>query len=170
MQIQDHDDFPKLDHRPVPSRRKGQHRRSARRPTSRGSPREVDPHREPGDNSNGTSGEDHSGSNTIKRTFVRHAEDCDLPGFTPGTIRHFMATMVRREKPLVPKEQRDVWLGHNEKRTANAYEAFDPEYLRDRMQATESVIEKLQEHTTRPLFACKLRAKPELKVVAGGRR
>ena len=47
--------------------------------------------------------------------------------------------------------------------------AFDPEYLRDCMQATESVIEKLQEHTTRPLFACKLRAKPELKVVAGGR-
>jgi hypothetical protein len=26
MQIQDHDDFPELDHRPVPSRRKGQHR------------------------------------------------------------------------------------------------------------------------------------------------
>ena len=47
--------------------------------------------------------------------------------------------------------------------------AFDPEYLRDRMQATGSVIEKLQERTTRPLFACKLRAKPELKVVAGGR-
>jgi hypothetical protein len=80
-----------------------------------------------------------------------------------------MATMVRREKPPVPKEQRDVWLGHDEKRTANAYEAFDPEYLRDRMRATESVIEKLQEHTTRPLLACKLRAKPELKVVAGGR-
>jgi hypothetical protein len=47
--------------------------------------------------------------------------------------------------------------------------AFNPEYLRDCMQATESVIEKLQEHTTRLLFACKLRAKPELKVVAGGR-
>jgi hypothetical protein len=105
----------------------------------------------------------------IKRAFVRHAEDCDLPGFTPGTIRQFMATMVRREKPPVPKEQRDVWLGHDEKRTANAYEAFDPEYLRVGMRATESVIEKLQEHTTRPLFACKLRAKPELKVVAGGR-
>jgi hypothetical protein len=67
----------------------------------------------------------------IKRTFVRHAEDCDLPGCTPGTVRHFMATMVRRGKPPVPKEQRDVWLGHDEKRTANACEAFDPEYLRD---------------------------------------
>jgi hypothetical protein len=47
-----------------------------------------------------------------------------------------MATMVRREKPPVPKEQRDVWLGHDEKRTANTYEAFDLEYLRDCMQAT----------------------------------
>jgi hypothetical protein len=37
------------------------------------------------------------------------------------------------------------------------------------MQATESVIEKLQERTTRRLFASKLRARPELKVVAGGR-
>src|SRR5918994_5933712 len=49
---------------------------------------------------------------------------------TPGTVRHFMATVVRRGKPPVPKEQRDVWLGHDEKRTANACEAFDPEYLR----------------------------------------
>ena len=56
---------------------------------------------------------------------------CDLPGCTPGTVRHFMATMVRRGKTPVPKEQRDVWLGHDEKRTANACEAFDPEYLRD---------------------------------------
>ena len=72
----------------------------------------------------------------IKRTFVRHAEDCDLPGCTPGTVRHFMATLVRRGKPPVPKQQRDVWLGHDEKRTANACEAFDPEYLRGRRLRT----------------------------------
>ena len=53
---------PKLDHRPVPSRRKAD-RPSVRRPISRGSPREIDPHHEPVENSNGTSGEDHSGSN-----------------------------------------------------------------------------------------------------------
>lgn len=62
----------------------------------------------------------------------------------------------------MPKEQREAWLGHDEKPTANAYEAFDPKLPRDCMRSTESVIEKLQEHTTRPLFACKLRAKPEL--------
>jgi integrase len=106
----------------------------------------------------------------IKRTFVRHAVDCHLDDFTPGTIRHFMATMVRREKPPVPKEQRDVWLGHDEKRTANAYESFDPEYLQGCMQATERVIEKLQKCTKRPLFACKLPASRGLKVIQGGKR
>lgn len=95
----------------------------------------------------------------IKRTFVRHAEDCNVPNFTPGTIRHFMATMVRREKPPVSKEQRDVWLGHDEKRTANSYESFDPDYLADCAQATENIIERLQLATNRPLDARKLRAK-----------
>lgn len=106
----------------------------------------------------------------IKRTFVRHAEDCSLPEFTPGLIRHFMSTMVRREKPPVSKEQRDVWLGHDEKRTANAYEAFDPDYLADCMRATDSVIRKLQKHTKRSLFACKLPASERFKVVDGGKK
>lgn len=106
---------------------------------------------------------------TIKKTFKRHADDCNLPNFSPGTIRHFMATMVRREKPPVSKEQRDVWLGHDEKRTANSYESFDPDYLTECMQATESVIAKVQACTKRQLSACKLRAKPELKLVSGGR-
>ncbi|WP_234186459.1 hypothetical protein [Shinella sp. NM-101] len=106
----------------------------------------------------------------IKRTFVRHAEECGLPEFTPGLIRHFMSTMVRREKPPVSKEQRDVWLGHDEKRTANAYEAFDPDYLADCMRATESVMRKLQKHTRRPLFSCKLPASGGLVVIEGGRK
>lgn len=105
----------------------------------------------------------------IKRTFVRHAVDCGLPNFTPGTIRHFMATMVRREKPPVSKEQRDVWLGHDEKRTANSYESFDPEYLLDCLQATENIIAQLQRHTARSLDACKLPARPALTVIEGGR-
>jgi hypothetical protein len=49
----------------------------------------------------------------------------------------FHGMMVHRQKPPVDKQQRDVWLGHDEKRAANAYEAFDPEYLADCMQATE---------------------------------
>lgn len=105
----------------------------------------------------------------IKRTFVRHAEDCGQPDFTPGTIRHFMATMVRRVKPPVSKEQRDVWLGHDEKRTANAYEAFDPDYLEDCKRATETIIKQLQAHTKRSLSACKLPASRRFRVVSGSR-
>lgn len=106
----------------------------------------------------------------IKRTFVRHAADCSLPDFTPGTIRHFMATMVRRQKPPVSKEQRDVWLGHDEKRTANSYESFDPDYLSDCMEATEKVISDLQACTARPLFSCKLPANRGFQVIDGGRK
>lgn len=76
---------------------------------------------------------------------------------------------MRRQKPPVPKEQRDVWLGHDEKRTANAYEAFDPDYLSDCMQATEQVNAELQKHAARPLFACKLPASRDLKVISEGK-
>lgn len=74
------------------------------------------------------------------------------------------------QKPPVDKEQRDVWLGHDEKRTANAYEAFDPDYLADCMQATEKVIAELQKHTRKRLFARKLRANAELKVIEVGKK
>lgn len=105
---------------------------------------------------------------TMKRTFKRHAEECHLPEFTQGTIRHFMATMVRREKPPVDKEQRDVWLGHDEKRTANAYESFDPDYLAECMHATESVIAKLQACTKRSLSSRKFCASAGFRVIQGG--
>ena len=59
---------------------------------------------------------------TMKKTFKRHAVDCGLDRFTQNTIRHFMATYVRRSKPPVSQEQRDAWLGHDNKRTANWYE------------------------------------------------
>jgi integrase len=66
---------------------------------------------------------------TMKRTFKRHAVACSLPHFTQDTIRHFMATYVRQAKPPVSKEQRDIWLGHNDQRTAGWYEHRDPEFL-----------------------------------------
>ena len=95
----------------------------------------------------------------IKKSFKRHAVACGLTKFTQGTIRHFMATKVRAVKrPLVSTEQRDEWLGHVDQRTANFYEVFDPAFLRECRIATERVIEELQKHTSRPLFARKLRA------------
>lgn len=104
---------------------------------------------------------------TMKRTFKRHAIDCGLPNFTQYTLRHFMATQVRRAKPPVSKEQRDVWLGHTDGRTAGWYEHLDPEFLEDARRATDSIIEHLQQFTRRPLSARKSRAKPSLRVVSG---
>ncbi|MCB1484673.1 MAG: hypothetical protein KDJ17_07260 [Hyphomicrobiaceae bacterium] len=94
----------------------------------------------------------------IKKTFKRHAVACGLPRFTQGTIRHFMATQVRRVKPPVSQEQRDAWLGHDRKRTAEFYESFDPQFLADCRRATEKVIAELQKHASRPLSARKSRA------------
>lgn len=105
---------------------------------------------------------------TIKKIFRRRAEDCGRPELSPDTNRHFVATMVRRRNPPVPKEQRDAWLGHDEKRTANSYESFDPEYLTVCTQATESIISQLQGHTKRRLSSWKERAKPGLRLVSGG--
>ena len=104
---------------------------------------------------------------TMKRTLgAGHAVACKLPHFTAYTIRHFMATYVRQEKPPVPKEQRDVWLGHGDQRTANWYEHRDPEFLEDARRATNSVIEQLQRHTRRPLSTRKLRAKSSIRLVS----
>jgi integrase len=103
---------------------------------------------------------------TMKRTFKRHAVACGHPNFTQDTIRHFMATYVRQATPRVSKEQRDIWLGHNDQRTAGWYEHRDPEFLEDARRATESVIEDLQHHTTRALSARKLRAKSSIRLVS----
>jgi hypothetical protein len=57
-----------------------------------------------------------------------------------------MATECRRVKPPVTREQRARWLGHvvdHWNRATNAYEKFDPEYLWDCAQATETIIARL---------------------------
>ena len=102
---------------------------------------------------------------TMKKTFKRHAIACGLLQFTRYSIRHFMATYVRHAKPPVSKEQRDVWLGHNDGRTADWYEHRDPEFVEDARRATDQIIEELQIHTRRPLSARKLRAKASIQLV-----
>jgi integrase len=107
---------------------------------------------------------------TMKKTFKRHALACGFERFTQDTIRHFMATYVRRSKPPVSQEQRDAWLGHNKKRTANWYEHNDPEFLIDAKIATDSILRELQEYSGRPLFACKARAKLSFRTINGGKK
>ncbi len=57
---------------------------------------------------------------------------------------------------------RDV--GHDEKRTANSYQSFDPDYLADCAEATDSIIGQLQAFATRPLPVRKVRATAPLRV------
>jgi integrase len=102
---------------------------------------------------------------TMKKTFKRHAIASGLPNFTQYTIRHFMATRVRRVQPPVPKEERDVCLGHKDQRTASWYEHTDPDFLENARRATDGIIEELQRYTRRPLSARKLRAKAAIQLV-----
>jgi hypothetical protein len=68
----------------------------------------------------------------------------------------------------VSKEQRDIWLGYNDQRTARWYEHHDPEFLEDARCATDSIIEELQRYTARSLSARKLRAKAPILSGKGG--
>jgi len=58
-----------------------------------------------------------------------------------------------------------MWLGHDEKRTANWYKHYDPDYLSDTMQATDNIIRELQAFCAR---SC-LRASGPLMAIKGGR-
>jgi integrase len=96
----------------------------------------------------------------------------NMPEMTCYTLRHFMATNMRRASFPVSKEQRSKWLGHsvNEgSKTTDWYEKFDPDYLEQPMRATEEIIAKLQKHTKRKLFAPKTKAAGKVRVIDGGK-
>ena len=79
-----------------------------------GSPREVDPHREPGENLNGTSGEDHPGGDT----------GCcaGAPWFvTPGILR--LANRDRDDPDLQSKLRRLTVLGRSATRGIPSFSA-----------------------------------------------
>lgn len=91
-----------------------------------------------------------------------------MPEMTCYTLRHFMATNMRRVSFAVSKEQRSKWLGHQVKegsRTTDWYETFDPDYLEQPMRATDEIIRKLQKHTRRKLYAPTVRSQGKLRVV-----
>ncbi|KQV83287.1 hypothetical protein [Rhizobium sp. Root1220] len=95
-----------------------------------------------------------------------------MPEMTCYTLRHFMATNMRRASFPVSKEQRSKWLGHsvNEgSKTTDWYEKFDPDYLEEPMRATEEIITKLQKHTKRKLFAPKTKSSGKVRVIDGGK-
>lgn len=96
------------------------------------------------------------------------SEGLGMPQMTCYTLRHFMATNMRRVSFPVSKEQRSKWLGHtvNEgSKTTDWYEKFDPDYLEEPMRATDEIIRKIQKHTRRKLFAPTVRSQGKLRVV-----
>jgi hypothetical protein len=92
----------------------------------------------------------------------------NMPEMTCYTLRHFIASNMRRVSFQVSKEQRSKWLGHTVKegsRTTDWYETFDPDYLEQPMRATDEIMRKLQKHTRRKLFAPTVRSQGVLRVV-----
>jgi len=91
-----------------------------------------------------------------------------IPEMTCYTLRHFVATNMRRVSFSVSKEQRSKWLGHsvNEgSKTTDWYEKFDPDYLEEPMRATDEIMAKLQKHTHRKLFAPTVRSQGKFRVI-----
>lgn len=92
----------------------------------------------------------------------------NMPEMTCYTLRHFIATNMRRTSKPVSREQRSKWLGHtvNEgSKTTDWYEKFDPDYLEEPMRATEEIIVRLQKHTHRNLLAPTVHPQGKLRVV-----
>ncbi|MGE0289316.1 MAG: tyrosine-type recombinase/integrase [Bradyrhizobium sp.] len=84
---------------------------------------------------------------TIKKVFKANAVEAKLPQLTPYTLRHFMATNVRKMPGLnVTREQRQEWLGHKPQDTTSWYEHHDDEWLREARDATDAVLSRLEGH------------------------
>jgi integrase len=87
---------------------------------------------------------------SIKKVFKTHALELGMPKLTPYTLRHFMATNIRRiEGCNVTREQRQEWLGHKPQDTTSWYEHFDLEWLGEAKTGTDKIIERLDGLLTR---------------------
>lgn len=101
------------------------------------------------------------------REALARADEMGIGQVTQYTLRHFMNTRVMAlEEVRVPREQRRAWLGHTERDTTSWYEHHDPEFLRDCALATEVVINRLDDLTSRTLVPRSVREKG-LRVVGG---
>jgi integrase len=83
---------------------------------------------------------------SVKKVFKAHALKLGMPRFTPYTLRHFMATNIRRiDGCHVTREQRQEWLGHKPQDTTSWYEHFDLEWLREARLGTDRIMVKLDQ-------------------------
>lgn len=91
------------------------------------------------------------------RTIKKVAEKAGVPTLTRYTLRHYMATRIRRVPGIpVEREERAAWMGHTDpdhRTTEQWYESFDPDYLLSCLRATDAIMDALDGLTTRSLFA-----------------
>lgn len=81
--------------------------------------------------------------------------------FTKYTFRHYMATKVRTVLGVtVPREERAMWMGHVDpihRTTQKWYETFDADYLVNAMHATDAIMLRLDQLSSKPLFSPDMR-------------
>jgi integrase len=72
------------------------------------------------------------------------------PSFTPKSLRHFMATEMRKRG--VPKEQREEWMGHRKRSTNDGYGQFSPDFLETAKRCGDSVLADLEALCERSIY------------------
>src|SRR5208337_4605713 len=91
---------------------------------------------------------------------------------TPYTLRHYMATRIRRlpEAMRPTREERAAWLGHvdpHHRTTEEWYESQDPHYLEQCSKGIDSLMSQLNLISPCPLFAPNAIVGTGLTVVSG---
>lgn len=91
-----------------------------------------------------------------QKTVKKIARQVGMPAFVPYSVRHFMATRVRRVPGFqVTREERAQWLGHVDKghRQTEWYERHDPDFLENAAAATDAIMAELDSYCEKSLFA-----------------
>ncbi|MCP5081137.1 MAG: hypothetical protein GY948_05515 [Alphaproteobacteria bacterium] len=109
---------------------------------------------------------------TIRKPWEKTAQAVAVQGgrhITRKSLRHFMATEMRRRK--VPKEDREMWMGHRKLSTNDSYGVFGPEFLAAAKDAANNVLSELEGLTKLSMYrdvpACRqVTAKPKMTTKA----
>jgi integrase len=92
------------------------------------------------------------------RTLARIAKRAGIEGtFTKYTLRHYMATRVRRVEGIpVEREQRAAWMGHTDphyRTTEQWYESHDPDHLVNVARAIDAIMLRLDQIGSKTVFS-----------------
>lgn len=72
------------------------------------------------------------------------------PHFPPRRLRHFTATEMRKRD--VPKEQREMWMGHRRRDINDSYGHFHPDYLKAARDCADAVLGELEALCTLSIY------------------